>query len=35
MFGAENGQFPRQTGEIKRRRCETLVSRKSSVFKAI
>jgi len=34
-IAAENRQFPRQTGEIKRQRCETLVSRKSSVFTAI
>ncbi len=34
MFGAENRQFPMPTGEIKRLRCETLVSRKSSVFAA-
>jgi len=31
MFGAENRQFPGQTGEIKRLRCETLVSSKHFV----
>ncbi len=31
QIAAENRQFPRQTGEIKRRRCETLVSHKSRV----
>ena len=34
MFGADNRQCPGQTGEIKRLRCKTLVSRKSSVFAA-
>jgi len=28
MFGAENRQFPVPAGEIKRLRCETLVSSK-------
>jgi hypothetical protein len=31
MFGAENRQFPRQTDEIKRPRCETLESSKRCV----
>ncbi len=35
MFAAENRQFPMPTGEIKQRRCETRVSRKSSVFAVI
>ena len=32
MFGAENNQSPVPRGEIKRRRCETLVSRKCRVL---
>ncbi len=31
MFGAENRQFPVPGDEIKRLRCETLVSHKSRV----
>jgi|GEM_PF-3275535 len=34
MVDVENRQFPGQTGEIKRLRCETLAGRKSRVFAA-
>ena len=33
MFGAEIGQFPMPRDEIKRLRCETLVSGKSGFFR--
>ncbi len=33
MFGAENGQFPGPTGEIKRLRCENLERPESRVLR--
>jgi hypothetical protein len=35
MFGAEIGQFPVPTSEIKRLRCETLVSHKSRISRRL